>query len=46
MKYLGLFSGKNKKNIISLSSVEYAQRVVMYKKVEMGIRSGLSLVPI
>ena len=28
MKNQSLFSGKNKKNIIKLSSAEYAQRVV------------------
>ena len=31
MKCQSIFSGKNKKNIISLSSAEYAQRVVMVK---------------
>ena len=29
MKCQSLFSGKNKKNIISLSSAEYAKKVVM-----------------
>ena len=32
MKYQSLFYGKNKKNIIILSSVEIGQRVVMVKK--------------
>ena len=32
MKFQCLFSGKNKKNIINLSSVKYAQRVVMVKR--------------
>ena len=31
MKYQILFSGKDKKNIVSLSSAELAQRVVMVK---------------
>ena len=32
MKCQNLFSGKNKKNIISLSSAELAQRVVIIKE--------------
>ena len=32
MKCLILFSGKNKKNIINLSSAEFAQRVVKVNK--------------
>ena len=35
MKCQILFSGKNKKNIISLSSAENAQRVVKVKKAEI-----------
>ena len=31
MKHQNLFSGKNKKNIINLSSAELAKRVVMVK---------------
>ena len=31
MKYQSLFSGKNKKNRINLSSTEFAQRVVKVK---------------
>ena len=31
MKYQILFSGENKKNIVSLSSAELAQRVVKVK---------------
>ena len=32
MKYQGLFSGKNKKNVINLPSVDSAQRVVNSEK--------------
>ena len=31
MKYQSLFSGKNKKDVINLSSAEFAQRVVKIK---------------
>ena len=35
MKCKSLFSGKTKKNIMNLLSVEYAQRVVNVKKQEL-----------
>ena len=41
MKYQIMFSGKNKKNIINLSSAEFAQRVVKvkYRKYEFQVLS-------
>ena len=40
MKCQILFSGKNKKNIINLSSAENAQRVVKVKKLFMTLKSS------
>ena len=34
MKFKSLFSRKNKKNIINMSSAEYAQRVVKVNKIQ------------
>ena len=42
MKCQLLFSGKNKKNIINLSSAENAQRVV--KVISSGLSSGILLI--
>ena len=42
MKCQILFSGKNKKNIINLSSAENAQRVV---KVNKGLKMSLRIYP-
>ena len=39
-KCLSIFSGKNKKNIITLSSAEDAQRVVKVKRNEYTFKGG------
>ena len=41
MKHQSLFSGKNKKNIVNLSSAEFAQRVVKVKLNTILIKKAL-----
>ena len=43
MKYQSLFSGKNKKNIISLSTTEFVQRVVKVNSCLSGSTTSASI---
>ena len=44
MQCQSLFSGKNKKNIINLSSAEFAQRMVKVKDRSCGMSIGIKVV--
>ena len=45
MKYQSLFSGKNKKNIISLLPAEFAQRVVKVKALDLNTSTCINPCP-